>query len=53
MSDSSNANQNDHDLSIQIKVAADARDVAALVALLDPLPLSEARCSGRSDRRSG
>lgn len=42
MSDSPNSNQNDYDLPNQVKAAADAQDVAALVALLDPLPLSEA-----------
>lgn len=42
MSDSLNLVQNDHDLPVQIKAAADARDVAALVALFAPLPLSEA-----------
>lgn len=42
MSGDPNVTQNDLDLPIQIKAAADASDAAALVKLLDPLPLSEA-----------
>jgi len=42
MSEDLNTSQNDQNLPIQIKAAADANDAAALVQLLDPLPLSEA-----------